>query len=86
MLFRRRQFDPKLRRQVALGTLCLSGGLALMLFVQPSGQIAKDAVHGIAGMLIGISLGVNLFAVGMSRRCGGRQADQAAADFKQPEI
>jgi hypothetical protein len=41
---------------------------------------------GVAGMLIGISLGVNLFAVGFSRRCGGKKAEHAAADFKQPGI
>jgi hypothetical protein len=48
--------------------------------------MAKDAVHGVAGMLIGISLGVNLFAMGLAGRCGGGQAERAAADFKQPEI
>ena len=63
MLFRFRQFDSKLRRAIALGTLCLSGGLSLLLFVRPSGQIAKDVAHGFAGMLIGISLGVNLFGL-----------------------
>jgi hypothetical protein len=64
----------------------LSGGLSLMLFVHPSGQSGKDVADGVAGMLIGISLGVNLFAVGFSRRCGGKKAEHAAADFKQPGI
>ncbi len=69
------QWNPKLRRQVALAGLCICVGMSLTLFVHPSGQAGKDLVHAVAGMLIGISLGLNLFAIRLARRCGDKQTN-----------
>jgi hypothetical protein len=66
-LFRR--LDPKMRRMANRGNLCLVAGLLLFLFARPSGTDANIAVHAVAGLLIGISLGVNICVLRWVRRC-----------------
>jgi hypothetical protein len=67
------QFDPKTRRILALGNLCLAAGLVLFTFVHPSSQIARNWTHGLSGFLLGFSITVNLFALGLRRRCREKQ-------------
>ena len=73
MLFRRLGMGLKVRRQVALGCLCLSMGLLLRLFVHPSGNVGRNWLDGVAGMLIGMSIAINFLAFRSTRRCGGKQ-------------
>lgn len=63
------QLDIKTRRRMVLGNICLVIGLLLWLFVHPSGQIERDWVQGFSGLLLGISIGINLFGLRLARRC-----------------
>lgn len=53
----------KTRHMVAVANGCLSAGLMLFLFAHPAAQLLLDLVHGTAGLLLGISIGLNLHAV-----------------------
>jgi type II secretory pathway component PulM len=64
-----RQLDPKTRRLVAIGNLCLVAGLLLWLFVHPSSQLSNTWLHAIYGFLLGLSTAINLSAVVIARRC-----------------
>lgn len=72
-LFRR--LDPKTRRMAQMGNLCLVGGLVLYVFAHPSDMAANAAVHAVAGLLIGISLGMNLCVLREARRCRQKKDD-----------
>lgn len=63
------QLDSKTRRRMALGNISLVIGLLLWLFVHPSGQIERNWVQGLSGLLLGISIGINLFGLRLARRC-----------------
>jgi hypothetical protein len=64
-----RQLDPKTRRLVAIGNLCLVIGLLLWNFVHPSSQIEKNWLDGVTGLLMGLSIGINLFAFRFAQSC-----------------
>jgi hypothetical protein len=70
----KRQLDPKVRRRVALGNVCLALGLVLFFFVHPANQTLLNITHGVSGLLLGISIGINLFAWRLARRCREKQA------------
>lgn len=55
--------DKKGRRLVAAANGCLAAGLMLLLFAHPASQLVLDVVHGVAGLLLGICIGLNLTAV-----------------------
>ena len=57
---------------LVIGNLCLSIGLLLRLFVHPSGLIHKNLLDGVCGLLIGLSIGINLFVVRLAHRCHQR--------------
>jgi hypothetical protein len=82
MGFSRRKLDPRTRRQVAFGNLCLAVGLGLFTFAHPSGQIEKNLVHALSGLLLGISIGVNLCALRLARRC--RRGNPAQSAIETP--
>jgi len=63
-----RRLDPKTRRSLVLGNLCLAAGLLLWSF-HASIPIQQTWLHGVCGLLLGISIGVNLSAVRCARRC-----------------
>ena len=77
MRWGRRRMDQRTRRMVALSNLGLAVGLSLNLFVHPQSAMARDWVHGVSGMLMGISLGVNLFGLRRSERCARVGADKS---------
>jgi hypothetical protein len=68
-----RQLDARTRRLIALGNACMAVGLMLYTFVHPSGQGAKDLAQGVSGLLLGVSIGINLFAFRFARRCQEKQ-------------
>ena len=70
------RMDSKSRRFMAVGSLCLDIGLLLHLFIHPSGQTAKDWLDGVSGLLIGISIGTNLFGLVQVRRSRLTAPDQ----------
>jgi hypothetical protein len=69
MLLKRVRADKRVRVTMAMGSLALAVGLVLKTLVHPDGQIAKDWLDGICGLLIGVSLGLNLFGLMRARRC-----------------
>ncbi len=54
-LFRRRQLDPRSRRKLAAGVLCLSSGLMLALFEAPFHEYL-DLFHGLPFLLVGLAV------------------------------
>lgn len=46
-----------------VGRLCLVAGLLLFLFVHPGAGQGRNWLHGITGLLIGISLSITLSAM-----------------------
>jgi hypothetical protein len=67
MSFSFRQLDPKTRRLVATGNLCLVAGLLLWLFVHPAGQLANTWLHASYGFLLGLSIAINISALVIAR-------------------
>jgi hypothetical protein len=61
---------------MAIGNLCLAVGLSLHLFIQPSGQTAKNWLEGVYGLLIGIYIGISLFGLVQVRRSRIAAPDQ----------
>ncbi len=73
MLARRRNLDAKSRRMIVMGCACLSIGLALRV-IYPSTLGAQMFVQAGVGVLLGMSIVLNLFAFQLVRR---RRADRA---------
>ncbi|MDR3751919.1 MAG: hypothetical protein P4K94_10580 [Terracidiphilus sp.] len=72
MCIRSRHLDPKTRRSMVLGNLCLVIGLLLWDF-HASIPIQRTWLDAVCGLLLGISIGVNLSAVRCARRCREKQ-------------
>lgn len=68
-----KQLDRRTRRLIAAGNLAMAIGLILFNFVHPGGALERDCLHGVAGMLLGVSIGINLFALRFARRCREKQ-------------
>ena len=69
-----RQLDPKTRRMRVIGNVCLVAGLLLWNcdqwhWLQVSGQIERNWFQALVGLLMGVSIGVNLFGLRFARRC-----------------
>jgi len=73
MRFGNRQLDRRTRRLMAAGNLALAIGLILFGFVHPGGVLEQNCLHAVAGMLLGVSIGINLFALRFARRCREKQ-------------
>jgi hypothetical protein len=61
-------------RAVANIALCI--GLVLPYFIHPAGQRSADWLDGIRGLLIGMSLAMNLFIIRFGRRCAPPMAPE----------
>ncbi len=72
MCFQNRQLDPKGRRLFVIGNLSLAVGLLLWNFVSLPGSVDRHWLHGLCGVLFGISISINLFGL-RRRRCGEKQ-------------
>jgi hypothetical protein len=53
---------------LVVANLCLCAGIALGVVMHPAGQAAKDWMDGVRGLLVGLSIGVNLMVVMRARR------------------
>jgi hypothetical protein len=73
MGFGNQQLDQRTRRLMASGNFALAIGLILFGFVHPAGAFERNCLHAVAGMLVGISIGINLFALRCARRCREKQ-------------
>jgi len=73
MHFGNRQLDRRTRRLIAVGNLATAVGLSLFIFVHPGGALERNCLHAVAGMLLGVSIGINLFALRFARRCREKQ-------------
>ena len=67
--------NRKSMRMVAWGCFTLAAGLMLKTLAHPAGQVAKDWLDGVCGLLIGISLGLNLFGLIRLRRSTDHRTD-----------
>lgn len=61
---------------MAVANLALSIGLVLPYFIHPAGQRSADWLDGIRGLLIGVSIGMNLSIIRFGRRCAPPVAPQ----------
>jgi hypothetical protein len=68
------QLDPKSRHMRAMGNIALIIGLLLWLLFHPSGQIERNWLHFVCGLLLGLSICINLFGLRLARRCGGTES------------
>jgi hypothetical protein len=60
MIFRNQRPDPKL--VLKLGMLCLAISIAWPRLVPLTGRLGTDAIDGIKGLLLGLSLGLLFWA------------------------
>jgi len=63
------QSAGKTRRIRVIANTSLVIGIVLIHFVHPTSQLARDLSHGIGGLLIGLSIGLNLLGLRCARRC-----------------
>lgn len=69
MIFGNREKNPKAMMMAGMAALVLA--LAWPRFLPVTGGLGSDAVDGLRGVLIGVSIGLNLWAArlgGMKRR------------------
>jgi hypothetical protein len=66
MIFRNQTKDP--RQIMMMGMLFLVLGLAWPRFLPVTGNLGPDAIDGVRGVLMGLAIGLNLWAA----RLGGR--------------
>ncbi len=69
----RRNLDPKARRFLAFGNLCLAVGLTLPYLGKGFGLRHPELFDGLRGLLLGLSIAFIFTAFRRSRRCGDRQ-------------
>jgi hypothetical protein len=68
------QLDPKARRLRRIANICLVVGLLLWNSYQwkwfhLSAPIERNLLHATVGLMMGISIGINLFGLRLARRC-----------------
>lgn len=68
------RLSRKNRLWMVVANLCLCCGIVLGAVMHPAGQAAKDWTDGVRGLLMGLSIGVNLMVVMKARRRGVREA------------
>lgn len=69
MSFRNRMKDPKTTMFFGMAFLALS--LNLPYFVHPSAQPGKDWLDGVRGLIMGLSIGLNILSVRLAARRRG---------------
>jgi hypothetical protein len=66
MLLRQRPLNPN--ALVSMGMACLVVALVVPRFVHPSARVGEDLFDGFRGLLIGLSIGLNLLGVWLRSR------------------
>ena len=69
------EINSKSRKLMALASGWLALGLVLPMLLHPSGQSSRNLLHFVCGLLIGMSLSINLVLVWKNsrrRRLGDR--------------
>lgn len=63
-----RRFDRKNRNLIAAGCLLLAVGNSLRIIVHPHSGAGLNALDFVSGLLLGTSIGLNLFAMIRARK------------------
>ena len=63
-----RQRGPKVRYLMAIANLCLAAGIMAPNFTHMSGKSHHAWLDALCGLLMGVSIGLNLLFLRMSRR------------------
>ena len=69
MCLAKRNLSPKARRVLAIGNLCLVGGLVLSIFDKDLGLHHTALYDAIRGFLFGLSITFNLCVMRFARNC-----------------
>jgi hypothetical protein len=69
-----RNLDPKARRLTVLGNATLVVAIGVWNFARPAGGPGHAVLDALCGLLFGISIGANLAALRLKRRCGENRA------------
>jgi hypothetical protein len=68
------EINSKSRKLFAMASVCLAVGLLLPMLFHPAAQPARNLLHFVCGLLLGLSMSVNLAMVwknSRQRRIGG---------------
>jgi hypothetical protein len=68
--------DLRARWTMALGNFSLVAAILIWNFSRQSAGAANGWIDGISGLFFGVSIGSNLMALRLSRRCGPGAAPQ----------
>ena len=69
-----REINPKSHKLFALALVCLAVGLVLPMLFHPAAQSARNVLHFVCGLLLGLSMSINLWMawkISRQRRMGG---------------
>lgn len=70
------------RSLMAIGMMCLAVGTTFRYFFHPSSQVGLNWLEGARGMMYGLSIGFNIWAVrlgALQRRCRGKSEGRLAS-------
>jgi hypothetical protein len=68
MILRKRLHDPG--ALIAFGTTCLAAGIVAQRFIHPATDFWQGFVAGLSGMLIGVSIVLNMRGLILRRKQG----------------
>ena len=69
MCLAKRNLSPKARRFLAIGNLCLVGGLVMSIFDKDLGLHHAAIYDALRGFLFGLAITFNLCAMRIARNC-----------------
>jgi peptidoglycan/LPS O-acetylase OafA/YrhL len=69
--------NPKSRKLFVMASVCLAVGLLLPMLFHPAAQPARNLLHFVCGLLLGLSLSVNLALLWKNSRRRGSSDSQA---------
>jgi len=72
-----RNRDPRIRRRVVSGNLLLAAAFILWNFTRRGDSQTQLWLHALYGLLLGLSIGINLSALFLARRCRANTIRQA---------
>jgi multisubunit Na+/H+ antiporter MnhB subunit len=69
MILKKRLHNP--RAMISTGMTCLAVAIVAQRFIRPAGDFWQGFVTGISGLLIGLSIVLNVRGLALSRKDGG---------------